>query len=145
MEPSIEHIFKDLQIIKWMLISFISIFGALVLGIFYLIFKVRSLTKDNKFINSFYDEARDLLDKGLANEVIERSKGRIETHPKDKYAHWFLAMAYQDNKEYSKALNVLSTLKDIAPGWNIKYVEPHIDEIDEILRSSKLEVVPKKD
>jgi tetratricopeptide (TPR) repeat protein len=77
--------------------------------------------------------------------VIGRSKKRIESHPKDKYAYWFLAMAYQDKKEYPKALKTLSILKDIAPGWKGQYIEPHIDEIREILRETKPELIPEKD
>ena len=99
------------------------------------------VTKREYGAKDFYHEAKDLLDKGMADEVIKRANERIASFPKDKYAHWYLAQAYHDKMQYTKALEVFTNLEAIAPAWREKYIKPHLNEIKTQLRNTKPEVV----
>lgn len=136
-----EQILSEIQIIKWLLIALVTIFGLIALGIVYIIYKTRNFAEKASISHSFSDEVKDLLEKGMTDEVIKRTQLRIESYPKDKYAHWYLALAYQDNKEYTKALEAFTALKKIAPTWNDKYIEPYVEDIKEILKTTKPELL----
>ena len=85
-----EEVLKEIQIVKWLLIGLISIFGLIFLTVVYAIYKTEKHFKQNQYVD-FSSIAKDLLDKGLPDEVIQKAKSRIATHPKDKWAHWYLA------------------------------------------------------
>ena len=136
-----EEILKEIQLVKWLLITLISIFGLIFLGIIFITYKIKSTIKNENFHRDFSSEARDLLDKGLPDEVIEKAKARIETHPKDKWAHWYLAEAYREKEEYTKSLEIFTVLKKMAPKWKKEYIEPNINEIKETLKNIKPEVL----
>jgi tetratricopeptide (TPR) repeat protein len=140
-EDSINLILGEIQTIKILLITMIGLFSIIVLGIIYVILQTHRFSKKEFFKKDFYSKAKDLLDKGLTDEVIELSETRIQTHPKDKYAHWYLALAYLDKKEYSKSLKTFSYLLELAPAWREEYIEPHIDEIKHMLENTKPEIV----
>ncbi len=136
-----EEILKEIQLVKWLLISLISIFGLIFLGIIYIVYNTKNAIKNETLFGNFSSEARDLLDKGLPNEVVRKAKSRLETHPKDKWAHWYLAEAYRQKEEYTESLKILMALQKIAPKWNREYIEPSINEIKVTLKSIKPEVL----
>lgn len=136
-----EEILKEIQLVKYLLIVLISLFGLIVMGVVYIIYKTATLAKSNKLYSDFSSEARELLDKGLCDDLIQKAKERIETHPKDKWAHWYLAEAYREKGEYTKALEIFTILEKMAPRWKEDYIEPNIREIKETLKSIKPEVL----
>ncbi len=140
-EEIMEEILSEIQTIKWLLFILIAIFGLIALGVLFSIYKMTSQLKKGNPFEDFSSEARNLLDKGMPDEVIEKAISRIESYPKDKYAYWYLAQAYQDKEEYSQALETFSALKKIAPLWEKQYVEPSIKKIKEILKNTKPELL----
>ncbi len=136
-----EQILNEILIIKWLLIALVSIFILIFSGFLYVIYKTSMIAKDNNTFNNFSTDAKDLLEKGLPDKVIEKAKKLIEKYPKHKWAYWYLAEAYQDKEEYTKALEVFTALKKIAPNWEKKYIEPNISEIKDTLKNTKPEVL----
>ena len=141
MDDSINLILGEIQTIKVLLVTIIVLFSIIVLGIIYIIIQAYRFSKKEYSRKDYYSKARDLLDQGLPDDVIDLSEERIHTHPKDKYAHWYLALAYLDKKEYSKSLETFSYLLELAPAWREKYIEPHISEIKHELKNTKPEIV----
>jgi tetratricopeptide (TPR) repeat protein len=144
MEPSIDIAIKEIHIIKWLLIGLVIIFSIILTEIVFVVFQtIRLAKKQGVILKNFSDQARDLLDKGRTDEVIKLSKERIASHPQDKYAYWYLAMAYQDQKDYVKAIEALNKLIQIAPVWQEEYIDPNIRAIKQILKNTKPEIVQK--
>jgi cytochrome c-type biogenesis protein CcmH/NrfG len=116
MEPSLTMAIKEIYIIKWLLIALVIIFFVILTGVLFIVFQsIRMAKKQEIIFRNYSDRARDLLDKGKIEEVIRLSTERIASHPQDKYAYWYLAMAYQNQKEYVKAIEALHRLVRIAP------------------------------
>ena len=141
MEDSINLILGEIQTIKILVVTMIVLFSIIVLGIIYIIIQTYRFSKKEFGKKDFHSKARDLLDQGFSDDVIELSEERIHTHPKDKYAHWYLALAYLDKKEYPKSLKTFSYLLELAPAWREEYIEPHINEIKHMLENTKPEIV----
>ena len=141
MEHTIAQILTEINTVKWIMIAVLVLFILIILGIIFISVQMMRFAKREFGSKEFYHEARDLLDKGLPDEVIQKAQTRIKSYPKDKYAHWFLAQAYNDKKQYGKALEVYTNLITIAPEWREKYIEPYLNGIKERLRSVKPEVV----
>lgn len=97
-DDSINLIVEEIQTTKILVATMIVLFSIIVLGIVCVIFQAHRFSKKEFSNMDFHSKARDLLDQGLTDDVFELSEERIHTHSKDKYAHWYLALAYIDKK-----------------------------------------------
>jgi predicted negative regulator of RcsB-dependent stress response len=134
-------ILSQLTQMKWILFGILLVFVLILSGIIWILFYAKKANDKESKSGDFAEKASALLDKDDLDAVIELSRTKLESFPKDLYARWYIAQAYYRKNEYHKALKELNIISEIAPSWREDYIDPYIAEIKEKLDNHKPEVI----
>lgn len=130
-----QEVLSELKTIKWLLI-FLLFIGLYLSYVFFLLIK-KIASKAGPLNDHLKHKERegkinDMLGKGDAIGAKFSAHEWIVSHPKEPWAHWYLAKAQDQLGEYIEAKNVLLHLKIISPSWNSS-IDPWLESIEEHL------------
>lgn len=89
----------------------------------------KNLVKE-KLDDFFRDEANHLFDKGAFDELIRYCEDKLKSKPHNSDALWYVAKAYYQKEDYSKAKEYFEKLVKAEPSWDKQYVQPYLEKID---------------
>jgi tetratricopeptide (TPR) repeat protein len=90
---------------------------------------VKNLVR-GKLDELFRDEANHLFDKGAFDELIKTCEDKLKSKPHHAYALWYVAKAYYQKNEHTKAKEYFEKLAKAEPSWEKEYVQPYLEKIE---------------
>lgn len=143
-QESINLLFGDLELIKWLLAAILAVFAVAVAGLAYgLVMLARTADRvaEQRNLNVFRNEADELLERDDLDALIRFAKGKLTTHPRHTYAHWYLALAYYHKGMLHDSLGEFTEVSNLEPTWREDHVDPYVEEIRERMKNTSPELV----
>jgi tetratricopeptide (TPR) repeat protein len=123
MESEILHTLREIKSILYVIGLVISI--AMVFKVIELLSSIiknfKSAIKD-----VWRNEANEYFDRGEYDLLISHCEKRIETHPNDATAIWWLARTHHANGSIEKAEEYFEKVSELEPSWRESHVEPYL-------------------
>ena len=125
----------ELETIKWLLVAIlvgmvlIAASAVLIAVIFWQGFEMVREQNQGKV---FRVMAEDYLAKDENNELIEYVEERLESHPQDVWAHWYMGQAKYHNGVYPESKRSFERVIELEPSW-YSSVESWFEKINEKL------------
>jgi len=126
---------SDIETIKWLLvatlvgISLIAVASVIVAVIFVL---GLSVLKEQHYGKVFQRLSEDLLSKNDIDELVQLVEGRLESHPQDVWAHWYMGQAKYHKGVYPESKRSFERVLELEPSW-YNSIDSWIDKLDEKL------------
>lgn len=123
-----EKILHELSLIKWMLVA---IFIAVVIPVALIIlnrifgFRLKFQSRTDSFIHICGQKFED----GDYYGLKQYCKSEIEKRPNSANAYYWLARAYQSEKNYTKAREQFLKSAELEPSWLKDSIKPHLDNM----------------
>ena len=134
------EILNQLTWIKWLLVTIAVAFVAIAGGIISAgVISLRAF-KTSKTQQPFYENAKELLDRGLHAEVRALSEERMRAYPGDAHALWCHAVACYRLGDPNTAIRSLRKAKELQPDWADSHLSPLIAAIEAQSTSSRTDL-----
>lgn len=127
---------SELETIKWLLIAIlvgvvlVAVAAVSIAVIFWQGFKI---LKEQNQGNVFKVMAEDYLARNENTELIEYVEERLESHPQDVWAHWYMGQAKYHTGVYPESKRCFERVIELEPSW-YSSVESWFEKIDEKLK-----------
>lgn len=76
----------------------------------------------------FNEDAERMFQQADLDRLVFRCRERLEERPNHVYARWYLARAYYQKEEWSKALEQFEALRKLVPNWGSS-IDPFVQQI----------------
>ncbi|MGH8669222.1 MAG: tetratricopeptide repeat protein [Burkholderiales bacterium] len=124
---------QELVWIKWVLVAIAAALVVLALSTLGALWGVAKMPELIKGRASFADRAKQLLDKGALDELLELCDRHTAEFPADANAYWFQAQADYRRGKFRRALSALHHVRELQPDWDAVYTNPMISAIEDKL------------
>ena len=128
-----QEILTTLQEIRGMVLVIIAIFciwvGTLIISV---------IIENFPFVKhrNIADKAEELFEQGKYKELTKLCKSVLSKRPNKTVAVYWLAKTKYSLGEYEEAANLFKKVMAIEPNWDIDYVQPFLDKIEEYENSA---------
>jgi cytochrome c-type biogenesis protein CcmH/NrfG len=126
---------EDIQTIKWLVVAILIgmvIVAASAIFVAYVFWVGFKQYMDNNSVELFKDIAESHLSKNEINELIKHAAERLNTHPRDVWASWYMGQAKYFNGELPEAKQLFTRIRDLEPSWKA-VVSAWIERIEDDL------------
>lgn len=126
----------ELETIKWLLVAIliavilVAVSAVLIAVIFRLGFDVLKEQNQGKVFRVI---AEDYLARDENDELIVFVKERLESHPQDVWAHWYMGQAKYHNGVYPESKRSFERVIELEPSWHMS-VETWLEKINEKIK-----------
>lgn len=125
----------ELQTIKWLLIGLLVCFVVIALvtiALSFFIFHVLKASLESQSGTVYKKIAEDSLSRNEITKLVENTEERLQSHPHDVWAHWYMAQAKYYEGLYPESKRCFERVLELEPGW-YNSVDSWVDRIGEKL------------
>jgi cytochrome c-type biogenesis protein CcmH/NrfG len=126
----------ELEAIKWLLVAIlafmvlVALSGVAVAVTIWLGFRMAMEQNSGKVFRLM---AEDYLTKNENDKLLEYAKERLEDHPQDVWAHWYLGQATFHVGSFPESKRCFERVVELEPSW-YSSVEAWLERVDEELK-----------
>lgn len=125
----------ELETIKWLLVAILIgmiLIAISAVAIAFIFMSGLEMAKEQNQGKVFRILAEDHLAKDENNELIEYVEERLESHPQDVWAHWYMGQAKYHIGVYPESKRCFERVIELEPSW-YSSVESWFEKINEKL------------
>lgn len=122
----------ELGHIKWLLavaVVLLAAFATAAAAAAYTLVRMNKQVAEQGRLTLFQNEADDCLESGRLEDLVALAKGRIDSHPRHTWAHWYLALGFYHKGQWHDAKRCFFKVLELDPSWRDS-VDAYLEELE---------------